>query len=486
MTMASELDSIKELIDSRDLDKLQDTLLEVIDFNEKALLLQYAIESRDRDCVKVLIEAGCDPCYNVDGRSGFSCAILLDDLTILDLLTDDYMWLIDMKKDMIQEEENNTNYQGGVMGTWLKYLISGAKCNKDRKGLPQKPKRPELQRLKTKIDNALSSGVFEACCHGSVKCLERLLELCVNPNTFQYHQNEMLSWCSPLIAACAGPVNDDGLNNAELYIRCVELLIQYGADVTVKTPYGQSALHWACKSGLVEAGHLLWCNGADIDLKDKMEYTPLMTTADSSLNGLEVCKHLLRWGANLSLRGEKEDFTAFHFAVGNGNVELASFFLTEGISPNTGTDDEELTTFGVSKARFLPYMQSMAPMDIAVLNENISLVKMLIQAYADVNIPSHYNETTGGMVYLAMDCPNIFQLLVYAGLNIKNIRDPRLPVVIKDMIKDFKQSVPSLKHLTRLIIRDAVAMKYRRRNELPLPKLLMSYIDMLDVFEMID
>lgn len=483
--MASKVEVIKELIDSAELEKLQDAILEIIDFNEKGVLLKYAIESQDKECVKVLIDAGCDPCYNVSGMSGFSCAIFSDNLDILELLIEDYMWLIDMKKEMCQEDENS-NHQSGMMGTWLKYLISGAKCNKDRKGITHKPKRPELQRLKTKIDSALSSSIFEASCNGSIKCLERLLDLGVNPNTFQYHPNEMLSWCSPLVAACAGPVNEDGLARGELYVKCVEVLVQYGADVGVTTPYGQSALHWACKSGLVDAVHLLWRNGADIDLKDKMEYTPLMTTADSSLNGLEVCKHLIQWGADLSLRGEKEDFTAFHFAVGNGNAELAEFFLEEGISPNTGTDNKELAIAGVSKARYLPYMQSMAPIDIAVLNENISLVKLILQAYADVNIPSHYNETTGGMVYLAMDCPDVFRLLVEAGLNLKNIRDPRLPEVIKNIVKECRQDVKSLKHLTRLVIRDAIAMMYRERDQLPLPKVLLSYIDMKDEFDAIE
>lgn len=367
------------------------------------------------------------------------------------------------------------------MSTWLKYLISGAKCNnKDKKGIPQKPKRPELQKLKTKIDSALSMSVFEASCHGSVKCLEKLLELGINPNTCQYHHNEMLSWCSPLIAACAGPVNEDGLTNGDLFVECVKVLIQYGADVGLTTPYGQSALHWACKSGLVEAIHLLWMNGADIDLKDKMEYTPLMTTADSSLNGLEVCKCLIQWGANLSLRGDKEDFTAFHFAVGNGNKELAAFFMEQGISPNTGTNAEDATHHGC-KYNFFPYMQSMAPLDIAVLNENISLVKLLIRAFVDVNIPSHYNQTTGGMVYLAMDCPDVFRILVQAGLKLKNIRDPRLPKAITDILKEFKCSVQPLKHLTRLVIRDAVAGKYRSRTELPLPKLLLQYVEMKDI-----
>jgi ankyrin repeat protein len=54
----------------------------------------------------------------------------------------------------------------------------------------------------------------------------------------------------------------------------VELLIAKGADVNVKSGFGQTPLHWACNEGR-HVAELLIAKGADVNAKDEEGFTPM-------------------------------------------------------------------------------------------------------------------------------------------------------------------------------------------------------------------
>eukprot|EP00727_Mastigamoeba_balamuthi_P011502 m51a1_g6975 putative nad-dependent protein deacetylase sirtuin-2 (505) ;mRNA; r:114231-116089 len=77
------------------------------------------------------------------------------------------------------------------------------------------------------------------------------------------------------------------------------LLLDYGADVTLRTRYGTSALHEATQGDSAAIARLLLAAGADVDARDRDGLTPLHRACQSNSESNEVFEELLRSGADV-------------------------------------------------------------------------------------------------------------------------------------------------------------------------------------------
>ena len=268
-----------------------------------------------------------------------------------------------------------------------------------------------------------------------------------------------------------------------------ELLVRHGADICRRNCFGQTALHWASRSGLTSSVPFLLRNGADVDARDKMGQTPLMGACDRAGVGcVDVCRALLRWGADASFRGEKDDYTAFHCAVGNNHIPLVELFLEAGICATTGArcgsgSDVSSCWSGDSSS-----WQQLTPLDIAVNGDQHEMVKSLLRAYADVNAPSCYNQTVttgGGLLYLATDSLPVLQLLIDCGFDRASCllvsRNRQVRASLREVLLKRASTVPTLAHLCRLVVRNSLRCRYKRAHELPLPTQLVNFVNMKDI-----
>ncbi|MAM71563.1 MAG: hypothetical protein CMP91_10515 [Gammaproteobacteria bacterium] len=163
----------------------------------------------------------------------------------------------------------------------------------------------------------------------------------------------------------------------------ITMLLEAGADAHATTPEGDNALLNAAKTGAVQGVQALIEAGADVNSRDSYLYqTPLMWAVAS--NQADVARILIDHGADLNAQSAVLDFrgvafsstagdfpdgglTALHHAA-RENAIAATQILIE-----SGSDLNVLDSQGISPLRF------------AIINKNIDLAKMLVEAGANIN-----------------------------------------------------------------------------------------------------
>lgn len=103
--------------------------------------------------------------------------------------------------------------------------------------------------------------------------------------------------------------------------RILSLLLQAGADVTVRTG-SNTALHYAAENSTAEATALLLSNGAQVNSADINGYTPLMWTTRNKEHGEEIAQLLISAGALVTMKELKGKRTALEFAKEKGHNKL--------------------------------------------------------------------------------------------------------------------------------------------------------------------
>lgn len=113
-------------------------------------------------------------------------------------------------------------------------------------------------------------------------------------------------------------------------------------DINVRTNQGLSALHAAI--GHPACVRVLLENGADIESVDNNGYSPLYRACYH--NSIQSAVILLQFGANVNITAKnlisKIEWTPLHEAVHNDNVDLVRLLLQNGALPNTPNDEPPL------------------------------------------------------------------------------------------------------------------------------------------------
>jgi ankyrin repeat protein len=162
----------------------------------------------------------------------------------------------------------------------------------------------------------------------------------------------------------------------------VKLLIDAGADLT-KTyeSDGNTVLHWAAESGLVDIAKLLIDAGADPDAENKHAATPLHHAA--GLHKVDIVKLLIDAGANLDKIGSRQKQTALHMATYEEDIDIVKLLIDAGAEVNI-TNHDSFTPLEILFNQF-NYPEHFRD------NVNFKLVKLLIQAGAKINLKTYFN-----------------------------------------------------------------------------------------------
>jgi ankyrin repeat protein len=178
----------------------------------------------------------------------------------------------------------------------------------------------------------------------------------------------------------------------------ITLLLDKGVSVNVTGTRGETPLHHAALCGNLRGTKLLVQRRAALEKKNKMDRTPLMFAALAGK--LEVVGYLVKNGADINVCNDTE--SALHLAIGSARFDVMCFLLEQGADIN-GSNAE----------------RGFSPLQLAILRQNLQIVKYLIERDADVNLRTRdgWNMTA---VHLATISGNleILDCLIEAGANL--------------------------------------------------------------------
>ena len=137
-------------------------------------------------------------------------AVVADDSEIMQVLLSDYIWLLESRKqDLLNVNEPSSSSCAHAQTSVISNDNSTTQAARKHgcfAFLRVGSRRSEYQKLLAKVERALNTTLFEAAALASVQCAQLLLKVGADVNAFYYHDDDTLSWCSPLISACAAPV----------------------------------------------------------------------------------------------------------------------------------------------------------------------------------------------------------------------------------------------------------------------------------------
>lgn len=356
-------------MEAGDVEALETHLVDVVDMHIKADLLASAIKLGRMECISCLLGFGADPFLKQSDtrRTALYWSVLKDDVDALRLL------LRDIHRDPIDVVFESSSLANDTAEKC--HVERGASSLQVRHGhLPNtQARRSPVFDLSYRTKRAMDEALFEAASLGSIETARFLIKNGANPNISCYHDDEFLSWCTPLIAACFVPLNGFCKRTHQEAENMVKLLVEYGADVCAKNYIGDTAMHWAAACGLREAIHILLRNGADINAQNQLGSTPIMIAIERN-NGhaYETVLMLLEWGANVN-DVDRSGWSVLCYAVNSSDISVTELLLDRGAQTNYDCDLGKHVVVTTN------------PLFIATTLGNRPLIQLLISYGADVN-----------------------------------------------------------------------------------------------------
>ena len=190
-------------------------------------------------------------------------------------------------------------------------------------------------------------------------------------------------------------------------VEVAKLLINHGADVSIRDYSGWAPIDYAASKNSVEMAKLLINHGADANvrrgaggtLKFNGGGTPLYFAAWN--NSVAVAKLLIDHGADVNVRDDDGD-TPLYYAAWNNSVAVAKLFINHGADVNERDNDGG------------------KPIIVAVANNFVEMAKLLIDHGADVNVRGEFDSVA--LILAARDnSVEMVKLLIDHGADV-NVR----------------------------------------------------------------
>ena len=153
-------------------------------------------------------------------------------------------------------------------------------------------------------------------------------------------------------------------NNVEI----AKLLIEHGADVNVTDILDNTPLDDAISKNNTEIAKLLIEYGADINVKGDYGKTPLHDAI--SKNNVEIAKLLIEHGADVNVK-DYIGYTLLGYAVSNNNAEIVKLLIEHGANVNVKNNGDDTL------------------LKSAIANEQTEIAKLLIEHGADINVKNY-------------------------------------------------------------------------------------------------
>jgi hypothetical protein len=182
------------------------------------------------------------------------------------------------------------------------------------------------------------------------------------------------------LAACAFLLHADELTDNLLDaarkgdLATVKALLDRGADVNAKSPYGQTPLFFACDRGYVEIVKLLLDRGADVDIQDTFYHESALAWAAQKKRP-EVVKLLLEHGA-------KSPANILMIGVQTNNAEFVKIALD--VSKDKGGIDKPSLSSALTAAAGKPEIAALLTAAGAEPMKSILLDETILASYAGI------------------------------------------------------------------------------------------------------
>ncbi|MCU0547580.1 MAG: ankyrin repeat domain-containing protein [Oscillatoriaceae cyanobacterium Prado104] len=197
-------------------------------------------------------------------------------------------------------------------------------------------------------------------------------------------------------------------------------------DINARDEYGNTPLHRAVQDNRPEIVSFLIANGAELNVKNESENTPLHLSRSGNTplhlavqnNRPEIVSFLITNGAKVNVKNESGN-TPLHLAVQNNRPEIVSFLIANGakvnVKNNEGWIPLDIAFFknrqNINQLPPLPPLEHGAkiniqhnhrkiPLDIAVDLKLQDTVALLISKHPDVNSEDEYGRT---LLHIAVD-----------------------------------------------------------------------------------
>lgn len=162
--------------------------------------------------------------------------------------------------------------------------------------------------------------------------MEFLMKKGANPN-FHHHCYTVL------MSACAS-----SKQGQDVRLKCIQLLLDYGASVNMRQYNGMTPLMIACKEGSEKVVEELIKRNAYINAQDVMGWTPLIWSVNHSKHGeMEIILLLLNAGADVSIKCGRGQ-TAHTHALNLGYHHIAAQIPTGDIDVPASLETEHAPT----------------------------------------------------------------------------------------------------------------------------------------------
>jgi ankyrin repeat protein len=204
------------------------------------------------------------------------------------------------------------------------------------------------------------------------------------------------------------------------YTNVCKTLLAHGASAKARNSYGESALHMAAKHGDLELCKALVAAGAEVDVSSH-GMTPLLHAADGPYP--ELVEFFLSKGANAKSRNTSGE-TALQLAINASShnkdplvpqkvVNVATLLLKAGTDPNQGT-------------QFVG-----TPLPTAARQENLPLVRLLVEKGANVNVAESISNWTALHYAASKGNLEMVQFLLNNGADVQALStDKKSPLAV--------------------------------------------------------
>jgi uncharacterized protein len=204
---------------------------------------------------------------------------------------------------------------------------------------------------------------------------------------------------TPLVLACQS-------GNAQL----VKVLLDGGADVNQTLAHGETPLMMAARTGSVPVLELLLAHGAPIDAREKLRGTTALMWAASNSNA-DAVRFLIAKGADISARSGDAAPGRRPYLAETGRSRISQFAFGYGLAGVIVQQDsveskkevqKQIDTARAVLARYpLPKLPEaskekwggLTPLIFAAREDDMTIVKILVEAGANVNQTSEYGWT---------------------------------------------------------------------------------------------
>ncbi len=221
----------------------------------------------------------------------------------------------------------------------------------------------------------------------------------------------------------------------------VKILLKKGADVNLADECDITPLHYAALSGNLELVQYLVEQGADVNSTDNEKKTVLTYAAQSG--NLELVKWLVELGLDLNAK-DYDNNTVLHYAAQSGNLELVQWLVEQGLDINAKGDDNNTVLHYAAQSGNVELVQWLVEQELdlnakdddnntvlhyAAQSGNLELVQWLVKQGLDINAKGDDNNTVLNYAALSGNL-ELVKWLVEQGLDIQSA-----PLILNDAIR---------------------------------------------------